>query len=356
MALHPYQSLGHDAFWKRSVAGPAIQDVDPVGEAKFILARNHKVATAGSCFAQHIARHLRQCGFNYLVTESAHPLVPSHLAEHYNFGTFTARYGNVYTSRQMVQLLRRAYGLFVPHEDVWRRDDGALIDPFRPQIQPHGFSTMEEFDADRRQHFAAVRKAIESLDCFVFTLGLTECWRSQLDGAVFPVCPGVSGGTFDPNAHEFHNLTFNEVLADLHALWTFVHNINPNARMILTVSPVPLVATASGQNVLTATTYSKSLLRAAAGEFSSNLDDVAYFPSYEIITGSYSKGQYFAPDLRSVTEAGVSHVMRLFLKHYTDVTKVADSQIQASDNVLGAMDTTELVAVVCEEEALRKFE
>ena len=36
-----------------------------------------RIASAGSCFAQHIARHLRQTGFNFLVTETAHPMVPA---------------------------------------------------------------------------------------------------------------------------------------------------------------------------------------------------------------------------------------------------------------------------------------
>ena len=42
--------------------------------------------------------------------------------------------------------------------------------------------------------------------------------------------------------------------------------MNPKARLVLTVSPVPLAATASGSHVLPATIYSKSVLRAAAQE------------------------------------------------------------------------------------------
>lgn len=31
-------------------------------------------------------------------------------------------------------------------------------------------------------------------------------------------------------------------------------------------------------------------------------DNVAYFPSYEIITGSYNRGRYYDDGLREVTE------------------------------------------------------
>src|SRR5262245_61980744 len=52
-------------------------------------------------------------------------------------------------------------------------------------------------------------------DVFVFTLGLTEGWVSRADGAAFPLCPGVAGGTFDPAKHVFLNLRVNEVIDDL---------------------------------------------------------------------------------------------------------------------------------------------
>ena len=42
-----------------------------------------------------------------------------------------------------------------------------------------------------------------------------------------------------------------------------------------------------------------------------------YFPSYEVITGSFNRGAYFDTDLRSVRTEGVDHVMRLFFAHYT---------------------------------------
>ena len=46
------------------------------------------------------------------------------------------------------------------------------------------------------------------------------------------------------------------------------------------------------------------------------MESVSYFPSYEIITSTHSRGAYFEPDLRSVRETGVSHVMRIFSQHY----------------------------------------
>jgi hypothetical protein len=146
----------------------------------------------------------------------------------------------------------------------------------------------------------------------VFTLGLTECWESQVDGTVYPTAPGTLAGSFDPAAHAFRNLRHGEVLADMAAFWALVKEVNPDARLLLTVSPVPLMATAGGGHVLPATVYSKSVLRAVAGDLAADHPDIAYFPSYEIITGHPSRGMFFNPDLRTVNAMGVDLVMRQF--------------------------------------------
>lgn len=347
---HPYQNLPDHAFWRRAVA--QTRDIDPVVGAPFKITSTDAIVTAGSCFAQHIGRHLRDAGYHYLITERAHPLFDAEDAAVHNYGIYSARYGNIYTARQLLQLIDRAYGRFRPEEDCWDDENGSVVDPFRPEIQPGGFSSPTELRLDRDRHFACVRQALETLDLFVFTLGLTETWRSTKDGAVYPLCPGVRGGKFDPAKHEFQNFTVAETAADLDRCIALIRDANPKARVVLTVSPVPLVATASGQHVVTATSYSKSVLRVACEQIVSTSRDVCYFPSYEIITGSFSRGAFFAEDLRTVTEAGVAVVMSKFLMHFGE--KQADTArvrpISSPDAHTAEM--ARLIALHCEEEAL----
>jgi hypothetical protein len=59
------------------------------------------------------------------------------------------------------------------------------------------------------------------------------------------------------------------------------------------------------------------VLRVAAERLVDELDGVHYFPAYEIVTGNFSRGAYFAEDLRSIREEGVEHVMSLFFRHAT---------------------------------------
>jgi hypothetical protein len=108
------------------------------------------------------------------------------------------------------------------------------------------------------------------------------------------------------------------------------------------------------RHVLTATTYSKSVLRVACEEILGRRTGIAYVPSYEIITGSYSRGRYFAADCREVNEAGVAHVMKVFFRHFAtgDVDLRQPAPAPAAPDDAHQARIEELVAVNCDEIAL----
>jgi hypothetical protein len=350
---NPYRDLPDCAFWRRAVSNVAPDVFDPVTDVPFTIGVNEKVATAGSCFAQHISRTLAAEGFKYVVTETA---PQTRGAENENFGTFSARFGNIYTIRQLLQLFTRSYALWVPKDASWTRKDGAFVDPFRPQIQQCGFATVEELEEDRAVHLAAVREMFEDCDVFIFTLGLTEGWKSVLDGAVFPTAPGVIGS--GNGKYAFENFPVWSMVEDLKAFLTKLKNVNPNVRVILTVSPVPLVATYEPRHVLLSTSYSKAALRVVAEIVTNAFENVSYFPSYEIITGPQARGQYYADDLREVTPSGVAHVMSIFKLHYLNKEKVKPNSVHGRQNraaVQGKPRRAQLAEnfeIVCDEEIL----
>ena len=266
----------------------------------------------------------------------------------FGYGLFSARYGNVYTTRQLLQLLQRATGE-LPHRPAhcWEHRDG-VVDGFRPTLEPEPFGSFGELEESRKAHLGSVLTLFEKAGLFVFTLGLTETWVCAEDGAAFPICPGTrSGGTFDPALHRFANLGYTEVVADMEAFVVAARRIQPRLKILLTVSPVPLVATATDQHVVTATSLSKAVLRAAAGHLSATHDFVDYFPSYEIISSIPMRSQFYDPDMRGVSPFGVAHVMKQFFKEHPPQTTVAAG---ASETSVPNAD-----AVRCDEELLAAF-
>lgn len=313
----------------------------------FVIGPADRVATAGSCFAQHIARTLRAQGFGYLVTETG--------PADEGYGLYPARFGNIYTVRQLRQLFQRAYGLFEPADAAWTVGE-RWLDPFRPTVHGDGLADRAAVAADREAHFEAVRAMFEQADVFIFTLGLTEAWTSLQDGAVVPLAPGVVGASEAASGYGFKNFTVQEATDDLLAFIDEARIINPALRIILTVSPVPLIATFEDRHVLAATTYSKSVLRVTAEAAMRAREGVVYFPSYEIVTGAHNRARFFEADLRNVAPDGVSSVMEIFSRHFLSGSggeAPARSYVrpEASDR---SAEHRALAAVVCDEEAIER--
>lgn len=353
---NPYTALPPRAFWRTGVAEAGIFGLTDLWQSPWVLPGDARFATFGSCFAQHISRALKARKMGWIDGEPAPTGTPAELARLFNYGVFSARTANIYTAAQLRLLLSMAAGetdLSLP--ELWE-DAGRFRDSLRPTIEPDGFASAAEAILSRRAMVRGLRRAVAQADVFVFTLGLTEGWESTA-GQPHAACPGTLGGTFDPALHRFVNYRAAAIRADLDASLALLRRINPGVRLLLTVSPVPLTATASGAHVLVATTRSKSVLRTVAGEMAEDDAGVDYFPSYEIISGAPARACFFEPNLRSVAPQGVEVVMGHFFgglnltgpaAHGTD----AEAAL-AADAALAA--TIEDEALACEEAALEAF-
>jgi hypothetical protein len=250
-------------------------------------------------------------------------------------------------------LLERSFGVLPSNLEPWIRPDKKYCDPFRPNVQPSGFITASDVLEDRQHHIDCVKKMFLDCDVFIFTLGLTEGWESLEGGITVPIAPGVVGGYSDIEKYRFKNYGHNECLADLSFFIDTLKILNPKVKIILTLSPVSLMATYENRHIICATTYSKSVLRVVAETVSSNRDYVDYFPSYEIITGNHNKGRFYADDLREVTLDGVDHVMKIFCNHYVNSNNLSPS---ASEVIISSEEMQEYEAnigkIICDEELL----
>jgi hypothetical protein len=310
---HPYTRLPERSFWRTAVAEPDALDITDLWTPKFTIGQDAPVVTAGSCFAAHIGRALLEEGMHWYDAEPAPPGLTREERSARGYRRFSFRTGNIYTAAALRQWFAWALDEEKPPEEVWE-DNGTFHDPYRPTLEPDGFASPDDLVRSREVTLAAVRTALTKADVLVFTLGLTEAWHDTRTGTVLPMCPGTVRGTFDPARHVLRNHTVTQVHHDLTAVLALARAVNSRLRMVLTVSPVPLTATATGRHALVATTHSKSVLRAAAGQLADETDHVDYFPSYEIITGFPYRAAFYEPNLRTVTPDGVAFVMRHFFQ------------------------------------------
>ena len=345
---HPYSHLPETAFWRSAVANREIEDIGPLWKPRHPLRPTDRIVTFGSCFSQRIGAALIGLGYNWVSTEPPPPDFDEAEARRFNYNIFSCRVANIYTASMLRQWTRWALLEEAAPDEAWE-SEGRWFDPFRPAIEPGGFASREEMEAMRAVTIRAFREAVETADYFIFTLGLTETWRRKGAGYEYSACPGTAAGEFDPDLHESHGLDVVETVQCLTEAFALMRARNPELRVILTVSPVPIAATVSGDHVLLATTRSKSILRAAADHMTNAAPYIDYFPGYEMIVSPSTRGKFFSASERQVPMEGVDFVMRSF------IAAQGGARVDPAPPAPAPARAPQPTDLVCEEELLDAF-
>ena len=217
---------------------------------------NHTQITAfGSCFAQHISNHLANRKYN-LTSQKSPDIYISYMGE----GMV-----NVYAIAQQFE---------------WALDNKKIPDGLW-----HGYKA-EDYGVDETVRLNT-KKALLETDFFILTLGLSEVWEDVETGEIF--WRAVPLSKFDKKRHRFRVLSMNETKQQIAKLYSIIRKKIPSAKVLFTLSPVPLAATFRPISCITANSISKSILRASLDEFfRENSGDLGqklfYFPSYEVIS------------------------------------------------------------------------
>ena len=90
--MNPYKRQPARASWSKSVAGISPFDISDLYEKKFDIPADDKIVTAGSCFAQHLARHLSASGFKFRDYEPAPKYFPADQFNAFNYLVYSSRY------------------------------------------------------------------------------------------------------------------------------------------------------------------------------------------------------------------------------------------------------------------------
>lgn len=306
----PYPRHRKDIFWRTAVADIQVgRDLFRDLVTGLPVSQDSKIVSAGSCFAQHIGKWLEGNGFQFLRSR-----VNSHQVSSFAFG-------NIYTVRSLVQWFTHPDDHLAEHSIHFDEKRDRYFDMLLLTGHEEGWQSRQGLLEYRQAVVDEARNQIAASDCFIFTLGLTESWEDT-NGVCYPVCPGTRIGKFDGKIFRFRQLRYQDVLDDLVALNHLLKALNPAIQLILTVSPVPLTATATERHVMVATAYSKGVLRAVAGDFCDRNDHAFYFPSFELITTTLPADFRFLENRRTVSMDGVNYVMR----HWESIVGEGDPQ------------------------------
>lgn len=173
----------------------------------------------------------------------------------------------------------------------------------------HGYSA-EEYGYDPAIQ-AETRRIFDETDVFILTFGLSEVWYDEPTGNVF--WRTIPKDVYDPARHKFRVSTVEENRDNLRAIYRLIRRHRPAAKILFTLSPIPLIATFRDVACLTANSVSKAVLRVAIDEVVGEFRDegaLHYWPSYELVTDVFALP--FKPDRRHPEGAVLDYIMTLF--------------------------------------------
>ena len=167
--MNPYSELPSNAFWKTGVTQENPYAINNIYKKKFDIKPNTQIVTAGSCFGQHVGNHLKRNGYQVIDEEIAPPGLPDELHQKYGFSMYSARYGNIYTVKQLLQLAQEVAGERKPENYIWQKN-GKYFDALRPAVEPEGHDTEQEVIEHRDFHIKKVKDVFTKMNLFIFTL------------------------------------------------------------------------------------------------------------------------------------------------------------------------------------------
>lgn len=261
-----------------------------VPERPFIE-RSSMITSFGSCFAVHVTRYLHKRG--YRVVGHDWTVHNSHIIR---FGEGMV---NSFAIRQQIE---------------W----GLEARPFPEGLWFGGNKEIASPDETVRQDTEAI---LRSTDVFIITLGLSEIWYDKESGEAF--WRAIPASLFDESRHGFRVSSVEENKENLSTIHSIIRKHRPEAHLVFTLSPVPLVATFRPISCITASAVSKSILRVALDEFFRESDDplVHYFPSYEIVK-EFSVDPYTSDNRHPKPEV-IDSILQAFERHYCIASRAA---------------------------------
>jgi tetratricopeptide (TPR) repeat protein len=248
-------------------------------EPKFIN-RNTRFFMMGSCFARNLSRSLNDSGY---------------VSHHMEISEYI---NTTFANRVFVDWL----------------SDGDIGDAVRRRI-------VELLPS--RWSKESTLQIIKNSDVFILTLGVAAAFFDRETGDFVLPRPSALNSRALAEKYLFRTTSVKDNVENVIYLIEFIRNISPHIKIVVTVSPVPLLASFEYESAVQADCLSKSTMRLVAHEVvnSSNISNILYWPSFEIFRWAASNASdYFAADDGAawhVSEEKVTGTVRAFVEMFS---------------------------------------
>jgi len=250
------------------------------------IALKDNIFTVGSCFADTIGNHL---------TEN-------------KFRVWNNQFGSIYNPISIHRLVLFSLRSELPISDSYLKNEGIYLNyNFHSS---HSALSRQELETKIKNSIAGATEFLKNTNRIIITYGTAFVYRLKSGNEIVANCHKISSTNFTKSL-----LKESEIFESFKNLYSNLKSINPNCKIILTVSPVRHL-----KETLELNSVSKSVLRLSCHSIVNQFSDVDYFPAYEILLDDLRDYRFYKTDRLHPTEEAAEYIWEKFIDAYFDAS------------------------------------
>ncbi|MCB1177329.1 MAG: GSCFA domain-containing protein [Leptospiraceae bacterium] len=276
-----------------------LQIETPIPFPNFNISHQDEIFLIGSCFSENIGKKLKQLKVKVFQNPFGILFNPVSIANTLNHLSSNITFNE--------NLLIEKDGLWfslIHHGSVYGTSKAELI------------RKIEKINVDGRE------KIVKANKLFI-TFGSAHIYTYIQQNTVVANCHKLPNSDFKKSL-----LKITEIIELYKICIASIKAINPTIQFVFTVSPVKYLKDGVHENQL-----SKSTLLLAIEELC-KIENVSYFPAYEIVTDELRDYRYYNDDLVHPNQIAVNYVWEKFTKcYFTDETKSLANELEVINSM-----------------------
>jgi hypothetical protein len=242
------------------------------------------ILSIGSCFAEIMGKRLHANKFH----------------------TLSNPFGVIFNPISVFELLSQSISNQAPEMDSYFENQGVFYNyNFHSTLSS---PSLEKLKEKVKQSIFTTNHFLSKGNWLIVTLGTAYVYELKKTCKLVANCHKMPSSLFNKKL-----LSAEEITQSFKKLYQELHKINPELKIILTVSPVRHI-----KDSLELNNVSKSILRVSAHYLSATYDKVSYFPSYELILDDLRDYRFYKSDLIHPNDQAENYVWEKFSQAYFD--------------------------------------
>lgn len=253
-----------------------------ITESERKISYNDRIISLGSCFAENIGSKLQNACFSINVNPFGIQFNPASIARNLN---------------RLLEGFPFSEEDLKIHNDLWFSFSHSTL--FSGEDKDYVLKGMNK-------RFTEASDDLSKLTYLFITWGTSWVYEHVENSEVVNNCHKLDAKLF----RKFR-LEPDSIVKDYEKIFEKLYEINPDLRIVLSVSPVRHWKDGAHENTL-----SKSVLHLASSMLEEKFKNVSYFPSYEILMDELRDYRYFADDMCHPTDLAVNYIWEKFSYSY----------------------------------------